>query len=210
MTEKNGFSLSTAYQNPAGRKVYGWAAPGFFSLTFGPRAAKVGVGASPQKAFGCQRQAKRSACPTRGWVKSSPHHCRSLSALRGDVVWFFPLFLSSLGNGPRASDPFSTKARTAPQIRPTPARRDRDSAPPQRRAHSPSHGQTGGERTGGQRQREKMFFLCIAYQELTCDKGCSPCSFRQSARGPRKVDKASARKKRLASHIRKPNTLLYY
>ena len=30
---------------------------------------KVGAGASPQNAFGCQRQAKRSACPTRGWVK---------------------------------------------------------------------------------------------------------------------------------------------
>ena len=50
-----------------------------------------------KKAFGSRsRQAKCSACPTRGWVKSSPHHCRLLSALRGDVVWFLLLFFSSL------------------------------------------------------------------------------------------------------------------
>ena len=58
---------------------------------------KVGAGASPQNAFGCQRQAKRSACPTRGWVKPrSPAvqvlAAQALSALRGDVVWFFPHF----------------------------------------------------------------------------------------------------------------------
>mgnify|MGYP001751986978 CR=1 FL=1 len=62
---------------------------------FGPQ--KVGVGASPQKAFGCLWQAKRSACPTRGWVKPrSPAvqvlAAQALSALRGDVVWFFPHF----------------------------------------------------------------------------------------------------------------------
>ena len=59
--------------------------------------SKVGAGASPQYAFGCQRQAKRSACPTRGWVKPrSPAvqvlAAQALSALRGDVVWFFPHF----------------------------------------------------------------------------------------------------------------------
>ena len=58
---------------------------------------KVGAGATPQNAFGCQRQAKRSACPTRGWVKPrSPAvqvlAAQALSALRGDVVWFFPHF----------------------------------------------------------------------------------------------------------------------
>ena len=67
MTEKNGFSLSTAYQNPAGRKVYGWAVPGFFLCPSAIGPSKVGAGASPQNAFGCQQQAKRSACPTRGW-----------------------------------------------------------------------------------------------------------------------------------------------
>lgn len=46
-----------------------------------------------KKAFGSRlRQAKCSACPTQGWVKSSPHHCRLLSVLRGDVVWF-PLLI---------------------------------------------------------------------------------------------------------------------
>ena len=62
-------SLLTAYQNPAGRRVYGRAPPGFFPCPSALGPSKVGAGASPQKAFGCQWQAKRSACPTRGWVK---------------------------------------------------------------------------------------------------------------------------------------------
>ena len=58
---------------------------------------KVGAGASPQIGFGCPRQAKSSACPTRRWVKPrSPAvqvlAAQALSALRGDVVWFFPHF----------------------------------------------------------------------------------------------------------------------
>ena len=63
---------------------------------------KVGAGASPQNAFGCQRQAKRSACPTRGWVKPSLQSVAAdghgqQSALRGDVaILFFLLFFSSL------------------------------------------------------------------------------------------------------------------
>ena len=90
-------SLSTIYQNPAGRRVYGRAAPGFFPCPSALGPSKVGAGASPQNAFGCQRQAKRSACPTRGWVKPrSPAvqvlAAQALSALRGDVVWFFPHF----------------------------------------------------------------------------------------------------------------------
>ena len=57
--------------------------------------------------------------------------------------FFLLLFRSSLGSGPRASEPSSTKARTAAQIRPTPAGRGRDSATPVIGAHSPSQGQTG-------------------------------------------------------------------
>ena len=57
--------------------------------------------------------------------------------------FFLLLFLSSLGNGPRASESSSTKVRTAPQIRPEPADRGRDSAPPAIGAHNGSHGQTG-------------------------------------------------------------------
>ncbi len=43
-----------------------------------PRGAeKVGAGFCPKKAFGSRsRQAKRSACPTRGWVKSAPRPCK--------------------------------------------------------------------------------------------------------------------------------------
>ena len=102
MTEKNGFSLSTAYQNPAGRKVYGWAVPGFFLCPSAIGPSKVGAGASPQNAFGCQWQAKRSACPTRRWVKPSLQSVAAdghgqQSALRGDVaILFFLLFFSSL------------------------------------------------------------------------------------------------------------------
>ena len=52
-----------------------------------------------KKAFGSRsRQAKCSACPTQGWVKSPPHHRRFLSARRGDVVWFFPRFFRPLGS----------------------------------------------------------------------------------------------------------------
>ena len=47
-----------------------------FSLSFGPRVAKVGVGVSPQKAFGCQWQAKRSACPAERQEISARILCR--------------------------------------------------------------------------------------------------------------------------------------
>ena len=44
-----------------------------------------------KKAFGSRsRQAKCSACPTQGWVKSFPRYCRLLSALQGDVAQFLP------------------------------------------------------------------------------------------------------------------------
>ena len=51
----------------------------------------MGAGFCPQKAFGRRlRQAKRSACPTRGWVKSSPEPVaadgpKRLSILRGFI-----------------------------------------------------------------------------------------------------------------------------
>ena len=48
----------------------------FLSLLFGPRAAKVGVGVSPQNAFGCQWQAKRSACPAERQEISARILCR--------------------------------------------------------------------------------------------------------------------------------------
>ena len=55
-----------------------------------------------KKAFGSRlRQAKCSACPTQGWVKSLSHHCRLLSALRGDVVWFLLLFFRRLPAAPK-------------------------------------------------------------------------------------------------------------
>lgn len=86
----NGISKSSRPQRVHGRALFS-----FCPSVLGPQ--KVGVGASPQNAFGCRRQAKRSACPTRGWVKPrSPAvqvlAAQALSALRGDVVWFFPHF----------------------------------------------------------------------------------------------------------------------
>ena len=117
MTEKNGFSLSTAYQNPAGRKVYGWAVPGFFLCPSAIGPSKVGAGASPQKAFGCQWQAKRSACPTQGWVKLAPPDRAStggsgFSALRGDAkfgglscFFFRPSVPCKKGRKPCAATP---------------------------------------------------------------------------------------------------------
>ena len=62
--------------------------------------SKVAVGVSPQKAFGCQRQAKRSACPTRGWVKpASPDRVLTvpvLSALQGGFGVILLTFASSV------------------------------------------------------------------------------------------------------------------
>ena len=49
--------------------------------------SKVAVGVSPQKAFGCQRQAKRSACPTCGWVKFAPPAVWVLEAPMLSVLW---------------------------------------------------------------------------------------------------------------------------
>ena len=78
------------------------------------------VRASARKhAFGSRsRQAKRSACPTQGWVKLPPHHCQLLSVLRGDVVWPFMHNFRPLGSR-RCGLHFRRFA--APPLRPTTA-----------------------------------------------------------------------------------------
>ena len=109
---------------------------------------KVGAGASPQNAFGCQRQAKRSACPTRGWVKPrSPAvqvlAAQALSALRGRFGIIL-LLIPSPGSEPRASETSSTKARTVAQIRPVLAGRGRETTPSQHRiTQRPTGGHEG-------------------------------------------------------------------
>ena len=189
-------SLSTAYQNPAGRKVYGWAVPGFFLFPSAVGPSKVGAGASPQNAFGCQRQAKRSACPTRGWVKPrSPAvqvlAAQALSALRGDVVWFFPHFFrpsispssagqiapglwhkpvadGNQGNGPAPG--------TRPPHAPVPLRRGYGCHPVSREAHRSAQGEVG-DASVFPIAEEQSRFLCIAYQNLT-GQGVSGKRFR--------------------------------
>ena len=46
--EKMAFSLSPAYQNPAGRRVYGRTAPGFFPCPLALGPPKVGPGFCPE------------------------------------------------------------------------------------------------------------------------------------------------------------------
>ena len=83
--------------------------------------------------------------------------------------FFLLLLLSSLGKRPGGEETGSLcTGGTAAQDWPETAGRGRDAVPPRRRAHSRSHGQTGG-----QWQREKMFFLCIAHQELICGRSCA-------------------------------------
>ena len=70
------------------------------------------VRASARKnVFGSRlRQAKCSACPTYGWVKSLPHHCRHLSrsrrlsVLRGKTMFFLLLSSSRRGMGEEGFD----------------------------------------------------------------------------------------------------------
>lgn len=145
-----------------------------------------------KKAFGSRsRQAKRSACPTQGWVKSSPHHCRSLSALRGDVVWFFPHFFrpsispssagqiapglghkpvadGNQGNGPAPG--------TRPPHAPVPLRRGYGCHPVSREAHRGAQGEVG-DASVFPIAEEQSRFLCIAYQNLT-GQGVSGKRFR--------------------------------
>ena len=145
-----------------------------------------------KKAFGSRlRQAKCSACPTQGWVKSSPHHCRSLSALRGDVVWFFPHFFrpsispssagqiapglghkpvadGNQGNGPAPG--------TRPPHAPVPLRRGYGCHPVSREAHRSAQGEVG-DASVFPIAEEQSRFLCIAYQNLT-GQGVSGKRFR--------------------------------
>ena len=85
------FRSETGTQGAHGRDS-GFLLPVRLVLEYaGCSRCKVGAGFCPQKAFGGRlRQAKCSACPTRGWVKSAPPAvqllaAQALSALRGDV-----------------------------------------------------------------------------------------------------------------------------
>ena len=101
--EKTASSLTTAYQNPAGRRVRSRETPDFFLCPSALGPQKVGVGASPQNAFGCQWQAKRSACPHLKVGKMRSPAVRVFSALWGRCGnWNIPPFaLRKLAAGPR-------------------------------------------------------------------------------------------------------------
>ena len=136
----NGISKSSRPQRVHGRALFSFC-PSVLGLQ------KVGVGASPQNAFGCRRQAKRSACSTRGWVKSTSPVKRvtasqAHSALQGAVLWGYPAFPAS------SVEPSSIKTRTTAQIRPILAGRGRDAPPPSIGPHSGPQGQTGAKSPG--------------------------------------------------------------
>ena len=97
---------------------------------------KVGVGASPQKAFGLPHPWVGKTClsPDRASTDGS------LSALRGRFGIIL-LLIPSPGSEPRASETSSTKARTAAQIRPVLAGRGRETTPSQ---HRTTQRPTGG------------------------------------------------------------------
>ena len=141
-------SLLTAYQNPASRRVYGRAPPGFFSLPFGPRAAKSGCGRQPAKSVWLP-VASQTLCLPHPWVGKtclSPDRAStdgSLSVLRGRFGIILLLILSP-GSEPRASETSSTKARTAAPIRPVLAGRGRETTSSQHRAtQRPTGGHEG-------------------------------------------------------------------
>ena len=139
---------------------------------------------------------RRSACPTRGWVKPrSPAvqvlAAQALSALRGDVVWFFPHFFrpsispssagqiapglwhkpvadGNQGNGPAPG--------TRPPHAPVPLRRGYGCHPVSREAHRSAQGEVG-DASVFPIAEEQSRFLCIAYQNLT-GQGVSGKRFR--------------------------------
>ena len=73
-------------------------------------------------------------------------HCGQMYSRRGTLATpaFILLLIPSLGSEPRASEPSSTKVRTAAQIRPVPAGRGRDSAHPAIGPHSGPQAVTRG------------------------------------------------------------------
>ena len=133
---------------------------------------KVGVGVSPQKAFGCQWQAKRSACSTRGWVKSTSPVKRvtasqAHSALQGAVLWGYPAFPAS------SVEPSSIKTRTTAQIRPILAGRGRDAPPSQHRATQRPTGANGSEIARDAMIEKKRILLCHSISKPGRPQG--PC-----------------------------------
>ena len=114
-------------------------------LSIGPAKQKKWVRASARKkAFGCRsRQAKRSACPTRGWVKSPPTSCwqRPKVVFRtagrcGNFV--FPDAYFVLRKGAGRETIFPKQPGTMGQIRPAANGRDR-AVPSPHSSHTAAH-----------------------------------------------------------------------
>lgn len=95
MTEKNGFFFVNSISKSSRPQSLWPGSTRFLSLPFGPWAAKSGCGHQPAKSVWLPLwQAKRSACPTRGWVKLAPPDRASTggsSALRtAGGLWGYP------------------------------------------------------------------------------------------------------------------------
>ena len=78
MTEKNGFFFVNSISKSSRPQSLWPGSTRFLSLPFGPWAAKSGCGHQPAKSVWLPLwQAKRSACPTRWWVKpASTRPCK--------------------------------------------------------------------------------------------------------------------------------------
>lgn len=101
----------------------------FASFPAAARSLKVGVGCCPQNAFGCRlRQAKRSACPTQGWVTAPvgdvgfSRKFHAVCTTERCKIWAFPASTFVLrqfpGIGPKSARiglflPLSAKSHTA-------------------------------------------------------------------------------------------------
>ena len=140
-------------------------------------AEKVGAGFRPQKGVWQPLAASQTLClphPRVGKIRSPAVQvlaAQALSALRGDVVWFFPHFFRpsiSPGNGPAPG--------TRPPHAPVPLRRGYGCHPVSREAHRSAQGEVG-DASVFPIAEEQSRFLCIAYQNLT-GEGVSGKRFR--------------------------------
>ena len=158
---------------------------------------KVGAGFCPQKGVWQPLAASQTLClphPRVGKIRSPAVQvlaAQALSALRGDVVWFFPHFFrpsispssagqiapglwhkpvadGNQGNGPAPG--------TRPPHAPVPLRRGYGCHPVSREAHRSAQGEVG-DASVFPIAEEQSRFLCIAYQNLT-GQGVSGKRFR--------------------------------
>ena len=172
-------------------------AAGRFPSDIRSTGREVGAGFCPQKMRLAPLAASQTLClphPRVGKIRSPAVQvlaAQALSALRGDVVWFFPHFFrpsispssagqiapglwhkpvadGNQGNGPAPG--------TRPPHAPVPLRRGYGCHPVSREAHRSAQGEVG-DASVFPIAEEQSRFLCIAYQNLT-GEGVSGKRFR--------------------------------